>query len=154
LGRLTLRGNENLGRQIEELVALEIPGVQQPYQCTRGPYDLETATTVIEVKSCRLQTQGMNYKDKKYMQHGRFVVFPTSHTKLLEVATEKAKRAEYLFVLYTFKEDKILILEKKQVTWDNVNGLLMGRKTWKRKRDGQVMTAISFIEIMGPRLPV
>jgi len=138
-----IKKNEAMGRQIEELVLAEFPEGKQPFP-NRGPFDIETPSRIIEVKSCRLKTKNQVYKGKQFFRTGRFQICMSAHERLAEKAASWGKPAFYLFVRYLVsgKSGRIEIVDKRMLAWKVVNAQIEEAAKYTRKRDGLVFVPL------------
>lgn len=146
-----IKHNQVIGQKIEELIAREIPNATLPY-FGRGPFDIETPTDIIEVKSCQVKTKGLKKKTFQYLQTGRFILLQESHKNLKAEGENKGKQPKYSFVLYV-GEEVLEIIDKCFLTWAEVDLSLKLYRSWKRKDGTKAIsiphTAIFPIKIKG-----
>jgi hypothetical protein len=144
-----IKHNEYMGLKIEEIVAADFPECERPF--FRGPYDIETKDTLIEVKSCRTKTKNKKYtlKNGNFIQYycrGRFLIILKSHTQLRDMAIAFGKKAKYLFVVYV-GDRSIKILDKCLLTWEAVQELFAKCKGAYTRKDGTSIVTVPMTKI-------
>jgi hypothetical protein len=90
-------------------------------------YDLETVTSLYEVKSCHLFVRVLDGRRKGFStQLGRFWINAQNHQRLLEDSLSFKKVAKYVFVVHVdcrIQFLKVLDAEKLVVKTPNSHGL-------------------------------
>lgn len=124
-----------------------------------GLYDIETSSSIIEVKACKVLTKGSKFRipsgeyryGKRYLHQGRFSFFLNSHNNLVNVALEKSKFAEYVFVLYELSDESIItIINTARLSWKQADDLIKeSATTWTRK-DGAQLLNLQHTKIFTP----